>query len=307
MFELSQLRCFVTLAEELHFGRAAIRLNMTQPPLSRQLQQLEHIIGTVLVERSSRVVRLTTAGKAFLVDARFILRTSEEAMVTARRAAMGEGGIVTLGFIPATSYSLLPRLVSFVAGEMPQVQFVLKEMVTANQAEALGRGSIDAGILRMPIDLRGLETAAISYEPFVVAVPSNHPLARPGSLAVTDLDRLPMIMYAPAESRYHHDLVSSIFRGAGIRPNFVQFAREIHTMLALVGAGIGIALVPAAAGTLGFANVTLQQIELYPNVFSEMTLVWRKNSDNPALRLFTRQALPKFLRDNPGKSSRSMR
>ena len=272
---------------------------MTQPPLTRQLQQLEHIIGTELMERSSRVVRLTTAGKAFLVDARAILRAAEEAMVTARRAALGEGGVITLGFIPATSYSLLPRLVSFLADEMPQVQFVLKEMVTASQAEALGTGGIDAGILRLPIDLRGLEAVTISHEPFVVAVPSAHALARPGVLAVADLDRQPLIMYAPTESRYHHDLVSSIFRAAGITPNFVQFAREIHTMLALVGAGIGVALVPAAAGTLGFANVTLQQIALYPTVFSELTLVWRKASDNPALRLFARQALPKFLRTLP--------
>ncbi len=299
MFELSHLRCFVAVAEELHFGRAAARLNMTQPPLSRQLQQLEHIIRVELVERSSRVVRLTTAGKAFLVDARTILRAAEEALVTARRAAQGEGGMVTLGFIPATSYSVLPRLVAFLATEMPQVQFVLKEMVTANQVEALGDGGLDAGILRMPIDLRGLEAVTISHEPFVVAVPSGHPLARPGPVTVTDLDRLPMIMYAPAESRYHHDLVSSIFRGAGISPNFVQFAREIHTMLALVGAGIGVALVPAAAGTLGFANVTLQQITLRPTIVSELTLVWKKGSDNPALRLFTRQALPKFLQRRP--------
>lgn len=299
MFELSQLRCFVAIAEELHFGRAAARLNMTQPPLSRQLQQLEHIIGTELVERSSRLVRLTAAGRAFLSDARAILRASEEAMVTARRAAQGEGGMVTLGFIPATSYSLLPRLISFLAGEMPQVQFVLKEMVTANQAEALSNGGLDAGILRMPIDLRGLEAVPISHEPFVVAVPSDHALARAGQLAVGDLDRQPLIMYAPSESRYHHDLVSSIFRAAGISPNFVQFAREIHTMLALVGAGIGIALVPAAAGTLGFSNVTLKQIALYPTVFSELTLVWRKDSDNPALRLFARQALPKFLQQLP--------
>ena len=302
MFDLSHLRCFVALAEELHFGRAAARLNMTQPPLTRQLQQLEHIIGTELMERSSRMVRLTTAGKAFLVDARAILRAAEEAMVTARRAALGEGGVITLGFIPATSYSLLPRLVSFLADEMPQVQFVLKEMVTANQAEALGTGGIDAGILRLPIDLRGLEAVTISHEPFVVAVPTGHALARPGVLAVTDLDRQPLIMYAPTESRYHHDLVSSIFRAAGITPNFVQFAREIHTMLALVGAGIGVALVPAAAGTLGFANVTLQQIALYPTVFSELTLVWRKASDNPALRLFARQALPKFLRTLPKRT-----
>src|SRR5271165_3497383 len=145
MFELTQLRCFVALAEELPFGRAAARLNMTQPPLSRQLQQLEHVLGAELVQRSSRFVRLTAAGKALLVDARSILRASDEAALTVRKVAQGDGGIVTLGFIPAASYSLLPGLVASIAAEMPDVQLVLKEMVTAAQAEALAMGSIDVG------------------------------------------------------------------------------------------------------------------------------------------------------------------
>ncbi len=295
MFELTQLRCFVALAEELHFGRAAVRLNMTQPPLSRQIQQLEHGVGTPLVERSSRFVRLTAAGKAFLIDARAILRASEEAMVTARRIAQGEGGAITLGFIPATSYSLLPRLVAFMAAEIPQVQLVLKEMVTADQAEALATGRIDAGILRMPIDRRGLEAVTVSHDPFVVAVPSGRLLAGGRALTVQDLDRQDLVMYAPVESRYHHDLASSIFRAAGVSPNFVQYAREIHTMLALVGAGIGVALVPATAGIMGFGGVTLQKITLAPPVYSELTMVWRKTHDNPALRVFTEAMLPKFL------------
>lgn len=295
MFELSQLRCFVALAEELHFGRAAARLNMTQPPLSRQLQQLEHVLRVPLVERSSRFVRLTAAGKAFLVDARGILRQSEEAMVTARRVAQGEGGVVALGFIPATSYRLLPSLVAFVAAELPHVQLVLKEMVTADQAEALAAGRIDAGILRMPIDRRGLEVVPISREPFVVAVPAGRPLAGGRTLVIKDLDRQPLVMYAPTESRYHHDLVSSVFRAAGITPNPVQYAREIHTMLALVGAGIGVALVPEVAGNLGFAGVELQPITLTPKVFSELTFVWRKRTDNPALRVLTEEVLPRFL------------
>jgi DNA-binding transcriptional LysR family regulator len=295
MFELTQLRCFVVLAEELHFGRAATRLNMTQPPLSRHLQQLEHVVQTPLVERSSRFVRLTAAGKAFLVDARAILRLSDEAMLTVRKVAQGEGGVITLGFIPAASYRLLPRLVSFVTAEMPGVELVLKEMVTADQAEALGAGSIDAGILRMPIDRRGLETVTVNREQFVVAVPSTCPLADGRTLTAKDLDRQPLVMYAPIESRYHHDLVSSMFRVAGISPQFVQYAREIHTMLALVDAGIGFALVPDGAGTLGFGRVTLRPIRLTPKVYSELTLVWRKRGDNPALRVFAEDLLPKFL------------
>lgn len=299
MFELSQLRCFVALAEELHFGRAAARLNMTQPPLSRQLQQLEHALGVSLVERSSRFVRLTAAGRTFLGDARAILRSSEEAVVTVRKVAQGEGGVITLGFIPATSYALLPRLIAFAAAEMPHVQFILREMVTADQAEALSAGRLDAGILRLPIDRRGLEAIAISRDPFVVAVPADRPLAGGRALTIADLDRQPLVMYAPVESRYHHDLVSSVFRAAGIAPNFVQYAREIHTMLALVGAGIGVALVPSVGGKLGFSGVTFQPITLSPGVFSELTCVWRKGTANPALRTFTSEILPKFLR-NPG-------
>ena len=295
MFELTQLRSFVALAEELHFGRAAQRLNMTQPPLSRQLQQLEHEVGAVLVERSSRFVRLTAAGKAFLVDARSILRSSDEAILTARRVSQGEGGVVTLGFIPAASYSLLPRLVAWVTTEMPHVELILKEMVTADQADALGRGGIDAGILRMPIDRRGLEAVLVNRVPFVVAVPKGRPLAGGRALTVRDLDRQKLVMYSPVESRYHHDLVSSVFRVAGISPQFIQYTREIHTMLALVGAGIGVALVPEGASNLQFAGVDLQPISLKPQVFSELTFVWRKRSDNPALRVLTEEILPAFL------------
>jgi DNA-binding transcriptional LysR family regulator len=299
MFELTQLRCFVAVAEELHFGRAAARLNMTQPPLSRQLQQLEHFIGAELVERSSRFVRLTAAGKAFLVDARGILRLSEEAVLTVRKVAQGEGGLITLGFIPAASYRLLPRMVSFITAEMPHVQLILKEMVTADQVEALLRGAIDVGILRMPIDRRGLEAVTVNREPFVVALPADYPLANGRPLTLKDLDRQPLVMYSPIESRYHYELVSSVFRATGISPNFVQYAREIHTMLALVDASIGIALVPEGAGTLGFNRVTLRPIKLTPEMFSELTLVWRKRGDHPALRVFTEEVLPKFLEQQP--------
>ncbi len=295
MFELTQLRCFVAIAEELHFGRAANRLNMTQSPLSRQLQNLEHVMGAELVERSRRVVKLTPVGKVFLIDARAILRASEEAMLTARRVAQGNGGVVTLGFIPATTYKLLPLLVAFAAAEMPHVQLVLKEMVTADQAEALRAGRIDAGILRLPVDQRGMEMVSISRDEFIVAVPANKPLSAGKTLTIKDLDRQPLVMYAPTESRYHYDLITSVFRMGGIAPNFVQYAREIHTMLALVGAGIGVALVPQVAGDLGFPNVRLQPITLQPKVFSELTLIWRKQIDNPALRVFVETVVPRFL------------
>ncbi|MBE7158391.1 MAG: LysR family transcriptional regulator, partial [Rhodospirillales bacterium] len=126
----------------------------------------------------------------------------------------------------------------------------------------------------------------------------GRPLAGGRTLTLKDLDRQRLIMYAPVESRYHHDLVSSLFRTAGIAPNFVQYAGEVHTLLALVGAGIGVALVPKVACNLGFAGVQLQPINIAPKVFSELTFVWRKQVDNPALRVFTEDLLPKFVEVN---------
>src|SRR5438067_4606001 len=148
MFEISQLRCFVAVAEELHFSRAAERLNMTQPPLSRQIRLLEHHVGAELLERNSRNVRLTAAGKAFLLDATRILRMAEEAMFTARRAAKGELGSLAIGFTSASGYSLLPEVVRRLRERSPGVTLTLKEPVITMQVEELNAGELDLGLMR---------------------------------------------------------------------------------------------------------------------------------------------------------------
>src|SRR5882757_6782877 len=131
MFELSHLRCFIAVAEELHFGRAAERLHMTQPPVSRQIMQLEQTLGVSLLTLSNRVVALTAAGRSFLKDARDILHMSEEARHSVRQVAAGEKGTLAIGFIPASSYELLPRIVSLTNERMPGIEIILKELVTA--------------------------------------------------------------------------------------------------------------------------------------------------------------------------------
>ena len=151
MFDLSQLRCFVTVAEELHFGRAAARLNMTQPPLCRQIQVLEHIIDAPLLERTSRSVRLTPAGRSFLPEARRILKLAESAAQVARRIALGKTGSLKIGFTAAAAYGFLPDLIAACRARLPEVDFSLKEMVSGDQLEALASGQIDAGLLRPPI------------------------------------------------------------------------------------------------------------------------------------------------------------
>ena len=151
MFELSQLRCFVAVAEELHFGRAALRLNMTQPPLSRQIQILERVLDVTLLERSNRAVRLTPAGQRFLTDARHLLKLAESAAVLARRMANGKAGSINIGFTATSAYSYVPALVAACRRELPDIEISLKEMVSSDQLKRLDSGEIDIALLRPPI------------------------------------------------------------------------------------------------------------------------------------------------------------
>ncbi|GGF00439.1 transcriptional regulator [Aliidongia dinghuensis] len=286
MFELSQLRCFIAVAEEGHFGRAALRLHMTQPPLSRQIQILETTLGVSLINRSNRVVSLTPAGRSFLNDARRIIKLSEEARLSVRRIASGTAGALAIGFIPATSYELLPRLVSAAAVELPGIELVLKELVTADQLDGLSTRRLDVGILRLPVDQDRLETLRVSRDPMLLAVPEGHPFETEAEVPIERLQGQALVMYAPVESRYHHDLLSAAFRRAGILPNFVQYARETHTILALVGAGVGLAVVPESSVRLRPPNVHIRPLVGPTRLVSELSMVWLRDNDNPALPLF---------------------
>src|SRR5579863_3120463 len=187
-FELRQLRCFVAAAEELHFGRAAARLNMTQPPLSRQIQVLEHIVEATLFDRTSRSVRLTPAGRSFLPEARRILKLAESASQVARRIAMGKTGSLKLGYTAAAAYGYLPELIAACRARLPEVDFSLKEMVSGDQLEALTSGQIDAGLLRPPIGRPELATRRVLAEPLLAAIPRKHPLASAATLSIKDFD-----------------------------------------------------------------------------------------------------------------------
>jgi DNA-binding transcriptional LysR family regulator len=260
MYELSQLRCFVAVAEDLHFGHAAARLHMTQPPLSRQVQLLELALDVRPLERNSRSVRLTPAGRAFLPEARRILRLAEEAALVAKRVARGEAGSVTIGFTAGASYDFVPRLVSLASAELPDVDLVLKELVTRDQLEALSSNRIDVGLVRLPVNRRGLELVCVAREPLLIGLPSGHPLATGRDLTIRDIDRQPFIMYSPGEGRYFYDLLASVFRSADVMPNYVQYISQTHTILALVSAGLGLALVPESARKLQFDGVVLRPI-----------------------------------------------
>ncbi|MBR0755470.1 LysR family transcriptional regulator [Bradyrhizobium jicamae] len=283
MFDLNQLRCFVTVAEELHFGRAAARLNMTQPPLSRQIQVLEHIIDAPLLERTSRSVRLTPAGRSFLPEARRILKLAESASQVARRIALGKTGSLKIGFTAAAAYGFLPELIAACRARLPEVDFSLKEMVSGDQFEALATGQIDAGLLRPPIARPELASKRVVAEPLLAAIPKKHPLASAETVTIKDFDDQPFVMYSPYESRYFHDLLVALFTRADVLPRYVQQLSQIHSILAMVRAGLGVSIVPEAAASLKIADVKLKPLKLRTPAPVELFLVWRREYDNPLL------------------------
>ena len=293
MFSLARLSCFIAVAEELHFGRAAERLHMTQPPLSRQIQQLEAELGVQLIDRTTRTVTLTPAGVAFLPDARRILQLAEGAAQTVKRVPAGDLGTVVIGFTAASAHAVLPPLLEATRARLPDVKLDLREMVTAAQIEGLVTGELDLGLARPPLKRPGLVSRPLLHEQLVAALPADHPLASLGrQLTLNDLDGQDVVMYSPVQARYFNELLISTFTIAGATPRYVQTVTQVHTMLVLVRSGIGIALVPASAATLHPEGVAFRSIGAFRERPVELDAVWRSDSTNPALLRLLRDVLP---------------
>ena len=283
MFELSQLRCFVAAAEELHFGRAALRLNMTQSPLSRQIQLLERILDVTLLERTSREVSLTPAGRVFLIEARRIVRLAESAALSARRVAKGDAGRVAIGFTAVSGYNLVPQIVAQARAGLPNIELELREMVTTEQVDALLTGLIDIGFVRPPLDRHEFDTACVLVEPLVVALPSGDPRASKAVLELSDFDGLPLIMYARQGAGYFHAMLMRLFEDAGVAPQYVQHVTQIHSMLGLVHAGLAAAIVPESASGLHMNDVQFRRLATTPEKPVELHMAWRRDNRNPVL------------------------
>ncbi|MDG4859128.1 LysR substrate-binding domain-containing protein [Streptomyces sp. T-3] len=289
MFTLAQLTNFVAVAEELHFGRAAERLQMTQPPLSRQIQLLEGYLGVQLFDRTNRSVRMTPAGRAFLHEARRILRQAEQATLAVRQVSTGEAGSIAIGFTAASAYAMLDRLLDTARLAMPGVEIVLREMVTRDQFEALAESSLDLGLVRPPVTDPDLGSRTAAQERLVAALPAGHALAEGREpLDIAAFDGQDVLMYSPIEARYFHEQLISVFRAARIAPVFTQYLSQVHSILALVNGGWGIALVPETAASLRYAGVVFRDVRLAAPAPVELMLAWRRSNDNPALHALLR-------------------
>jgi DNA-binding transcriptional LysR family regulator len=282
MIELFQMKCFIAVAEELHFGRAAVRLFMTQPPLSRQIQLLEEAVGVQLLERSSRSVRLTAAGTVFYQDAGKVLALAEKALVSARRTASGEAGRVVIGYTALAGYSLIPDLVNVLKTRFPDIDIVLREMVSSEQQAALASHSVDLAFMRPVMSKHPFGYALVVREPMLLALPASHPLASKPRIALKDMAQQPFIMYSPQEGKYFHERIAGLFAASGVCPHYVQHIAQTHTILALVKAGIGLAIVPASAKALRLENIVYRPL-WRKDVFAELYLAWPLEHRNPAL------------------------
>jgi DNA-binding transcriptional LysR family regulator len=286
MLELSQLNCFVAAAEELHFGRAATRLNMTQATLSRPIQALEHALKVGLFERANRTVRLTSAGRVFLPEAKRILAMMESATNWTRRAWQGEAGVIRLGFVASAAFVDLPDILRQAKKDLPDVQILLKEMTTTAQKDAILADMIDVAILRPPIDHGKFGVFRIRTEQFFAALHAGDPRATKAKLTLQDFDRQNYIMYSTEGAGYSHAMLTAMFDRAGVAPIMVHHLDQNHSILSLVSAGLGAALVAQGVIRLSFENVVYRPVDTEPARPLEMYMLWRNQNENPALPAF---------------------
>jgi DNA-binding transcriptional LysR family regulator len=284
--ELRHLRYFVTLAEELHFGRAARRLHLSQPPLSMQIKSLESEIGTQLLARTRRHVELTSAGSVFLREARDILSRVEQATAAARRAGRGEIGELAVGFVTIADYNVLPRVLSEFRAQHPAVRLTLREATTDAQLRDLAEQRIDLGFVLAPIQDEGLTTRPLLREPLVAALPHGHALARGrAALALSRLADMPFILFPRHMAPGLYDDVVGFCRRAGFIPRVEQEAVQMQTIISLVSAGLGVALIPASMRNLGRSGVVYRALrEKSPQ--TEVLVAWRKGDNAPTLQRF---------------------
>jgi DNA-binding transcriptional LysR family regulator len=295
MLDLGQVRCFVAAATELNFRRAAALLNMTQPPLSRQIQLLEHSLGVDLFERVGRTVKLTTEGRIFLADAIRLLNLAEQAETTVRRASKGKTGRVRIGFTGAAGYELIPELLAAARQALPDIDVVLFELISVAQIEAFYANTIDLGFLRPVASRQQLEVQLVEEEPLVVALPQGHPLCAHRQIELTQLNNQPFIMHSPVQGKYFYDRLMGIFASKDVHVNIAQYIDQSHTILSMVRAGLGISILPASAQRFHYDNVEFRHLADVV-AHAEMSMAWRPDQDNPAVTAFRLMAIEHFAK-----------
>jgi DNA-binding transcriptional LysR family regulator len=259
--ELRQLRYFVAVAEERHFGRAAKRLRLSQPPLSAQIKGLEEELGVKLFQRSTRQVALTDAGRTFLERAEGILEAVEEAKEAAKGADEGVRGRLEIGFISSATLGLLPPAIRLFRERFGGVEIELRELTSGQQIDALYAGEIRVGLVRLPLRAPGLRFEPLQEESFLVALPSGHPLEALESVPLEAMVDQPLIFFTRQLMPSLHAQIVELFQRVGAFPNVVQHAVHLQTIVGLVASDVGLAILPEPAKRLSREGVVYRSLD----------------------------------------------
>lgn len=288
--ELRHLRYFVAVAEELHFGRAAQRLHLAQPPLSQQIRKLEQILGCPLFDRTSRSVRLTAAGEAFLERAQRTLRNVRRDIEETRSIGRGEVGSLHVGFVGSAMLTILPAIFREYRAAYPGVQLQLYESFTAKVIEGMQNGTLDAGLLRDSDPTEGLDAATIYAEPFIAVLPARHPRASQKSVSPVHLRGEPFIYYPRSAGSRAYEKPLTLCEVHGFRPHIVQEAHNWLTILRLIGAGLGVSIAPACVRRIASPDVVCLPIRSAAGsmrITSSIELASFTGESRPIVRGFT--------------------
>jgi DNA-binding transcriptional LysR family regulator len=281
--ELRHLRYFVAVAEERHFGRAAARLHMAQPPLSQQIRRLEAELGEPLLYRTTRSVELSPAGQVLLERSREILAAVDAAVDDARRAARGEYGRLAIGFTGSSTYEMLPSLAAALRQALPGVVLDLRgELLTPAQVARLIDGTLDLGLLRPPVRERELNTEVLRSEPLIAVLPESHRLAESDAVPLEMLAQEPFVTYPSHFRSVLHDAVEDACAAHGFKPIAAHEVAETATLVSFVAAGLGVSLVPASVRHMTVRGAIYRPLA-DDTTRVELAAAWRSDDDRPVL------------------------
>jgi DNA-binding transcriptional LysR family regulator len=288
--ELKHLNSFIAVAEELSFVRAANRLHLSQPALSSQIKNLEDQLGVQLFFRNRRVVRLTDAGKIFLAEAAAVCERAARAAECVQRAARGQLGRLRIGFVSSAALEIVPDVVVAFRKKYPDVTLDLRNIRTADQIKELTGKSIDIGFVRMPLAHDQLKITVIHREPFVAIFPEGHPLARVRQFSLAKLRDEPFVVYGRRWAPGFFDSLMQMCNAAGFSPGIVQETGEMYTAVALVGAGVGVAILPRSVVLAQSRKVVVRPLP-YSVGASKIAIAVARSNDSALIAPFVSLAV----------------
>jgi DNA-binding transcriptional LysR family regulator len=286
--ELRQLRYFVALAEQLHFAHAAELLHMTQPALSNQIKALEDDLGVRLFDRTRREVTLTEAGSYFLQEAQLTLKQAEKAQAVARRVARGQLGSLRVGYVASAVFTgILSLIASELRQHAPELQLLLEELLGPEQLIRIAAGTLDAGILRLPVEheLPHLETKVLIKERMVIAIREDHPLARLKQIPVAELRNENFIVWKGVQPMTMNDHLAALAREGDFPLRIGQAVPTLPAMVAVVGGGVGAALVPESLQNMNMPSVCFRPLADLERI-SEIAVCYRSDETSLAVWKF---------------------